>query len=169
MPNSVPWGDSGELWTHHTHVRNPRLINSVDSLKLGNIVAFIYEEKPRYVFVVTPNYFQKLHGLDLSLINHDLLLNTLMASLDITKDSYQFYNLICKIEAVQSKDAYRSYNIPKIKSLMTYDYVVPSGGDSDQNVEDEYTTPKTDADIKRIAAAEAKRARKHHTRLQNNK
>lgn len=128
----IKWAQEGELSTHRGFVRNERSMLGVSRLTLGDVIAFVYSAKPRFVMVVHPNWEGKLHGLDLKNISRDVLLQSIVPRLDTVVDPKIFYDTVYKKDVLYSLDAYRTYNLDKIQTIMKYDYDVP-------NVSDDFT------------------------------
>ena len=132
------WGDEGELSTHRGFVSNERRVADTKSLRIGDIIAFMYDAKPRFAFVVHPNWINKLHALDLKHIDRTTLVNSIMPRLDVANDPKIFYDTVYKPTKLYSLDAYRTYNIPKIQQIIQFDYNVPDN--IDQKTRERYDT-----------------------------
>lgn len=87
----------------------------------GDVVKFNYGGQERTVFVIHPNWNEKLHALSLKSIDHTTLVNGVMTKFSLTTPPEMFYKQHLK-PIVSSTDSYRTYNLDKITRLRKMDY-----------------------------------------------
>lgn len=88
---------------------------------MGDILVFFYEDELKYVFVVTPLYQNKLHGLDLRRVPRKEFMY--VANLTFSRLTPQkFYREYISRPWMKQWNAYRSYDWEKISNPKFLDY-----------------------------------------------
>lgn len=121
------WGDLGQLGSHQGYLSNPKKCALTTELDIGSVATFVYDGKPRFVFVLNPNYPDpnngkyKMHAAALKLLDREIVLKYLIPNLPIAQNPLLFYETIYK-PSVYEKDAYRTYLVDKVQQITMFDY-----------------------------------------------
>lgn len=91
------------------------------TVKIGDILVFMYENERRYVFVVTPLFLGKLHGLDMRRVPRKQFMY--VANLSFNRlTSKSFYRTYISRHWMAEFEAYRTYDWKKIVNPRYIDY-----------------------------------------------
>jgi hypothetical protein len=129
--------DDDFLYQHEPYLGEPdHEAPEVDVVKIGSVVKFRYADKLRTVYVTNPNYENKLHGIDMKLVPRLDLLKVANAPSALTPS--QLYEQFIKKHIYQTWDAYRTYDLPRIKSvgIHVYNTALQPGEESTPEVEE---------------------------------
>lgn len=115
---------TAEYMTHAPYLKQAQTGVKITDLAFGDVVLFGYKNEQRLVFVLNPDYQGHLHGLDMSKVDRDGIVGTVLPPMYGTDDPMTFYQSNAPIkELVKDTDSYRTYTHLKITNLvrMTYD------------------------------------------------
>jgi hypothetical protein len=91
------------------------------SLIFGDVVKFTYKGKPRWAFVLHPDYKGKMHVIELLVVPPTVAARQLIPVLKHDQDPYSFYHHHEEIKAfVKEWDCYRTFFVSGISSLTKY-------------------------------------------------
>lgn len=116
-------GDDKLLADHKAYLTIDKRIQSVDQLCIGDIAQFMYNATSRTVFVLNPKHEHQLHGLSLRNLTHYTLLTEVISKMHTRDTPESFYNRVIKLSGtIQKTDAYRTYDIRKIRDIRVRHY-----------------------------------------------
>lgn len=93
----------------------------LNDIGMGDIITFMYENERRWIFVVTPIYEGKLHGLDLVKLPRRQLM--WVANLDFNTITPQsLYRKYLIKEWIKEYNAYRTYDRSKMRAVKDIGY-----------------------------------------------
>ena len=90
------------------------------TVERGNVISFRYKDEDRWVFVVHPDWEDKLHGLDLNYIPRTDLIPLFEAPSDM--DNHEFYNIYVDTDLIKGADGYRTYHLNKMTFVRVHRY-----------------------------------------------
>lgn len=129
---NAQWGTQGDLGTHKGFIYAPDEVINVRDVKLGRVISFSYQSKDdqkasaRLAFVLHPNFEGKCHSLTLKHISRDMLIDDIYPCLRSGIDNpSDFYYQIYKPTYLYQTDAYRTYNVNKMKNITQFNYHAP--------------------------------------------
>lgn len=115
---------SNLLHEHLEHIGSEKTIASKKNILVGDVIQFTYLAKLRTVFVLNPDYDNKLHGLTLAHISRHTLKEDIVRNMKFFKDQQQFYESYVNKPHIVKLDCYRIYKWPQIRNprKLLYDY-----------------------------------------------
>jgi hypothetical protein len=92
-------------------------------LNFGDVIEFFYNNKPRLVFVMNPEYQGLLHALDMTFVSHLDLKDVILPVMYTTDDPKMAYASTTTIkDLIDDTESYRTYTIRKMMSIQRYGY-----------------------------------------------
>lgn len=118
----------GELYTHNPYFGRRIPVASMTEVNEGDVLSFVYDGKQRWVFVLNPNYENKMHCLALEKMPRRVLLGEVVSFNDVKLNGGEgpkaFYEKTVGNKPVNSFDAYRTFIIEKMSKMEKVEYVV---------------------------------------------
>jgi hypothetical protein len=124
-----------ELQTHIQFIGDPHPIEFARDLNFGDVIRFWYKgQDPPYnklherlVFVLNPEYKDKLHGLDMAYVSHDSLVEIIIPEMYTTYDPQKMARLVSFKDIIKSTDSYRTYFVNNMNYIERMSYQLHHG------------------------------------------
>jgi hypothetical protein len=122
-----------ELQTHIQFLGDPFPVSSTKELNFGDVIRFWYKTKEtnktreRLVFVLNPEYEDKLHGLDMAYVSHNDLVLRVVSEMYHVDDPQKLYALVSFQDLIEHTDSYRTYIIHNMNYMERMSYQLHHG------------------------------------------
>jgi hypothetical protein len=129
VTDSIPLFPSQDAYNLNLYARLSDFLHEVikplpvssDMIAFGDIIRFSYDGKIRQVFVLHPNFKEKMHVLDLQLVPPTVAVRQLIPVVKHDQDPYSFYHNHAEIkDFVKEWDCYRTFFANKVLNLSKY-------------------------------------------------
>lgn len=132
--------ESGKYLPTHTSFLSDPVRVDPNQIVIGDVIQFMYDSSERTVFVLDPEWKNKLHGLSMKEIDRRTLMLEVVSKSSLYKTPINFYNQVVKGEAIQKTDSYRTYDIKKMGNIKKLTYIIDERGQEDFGTGDHHET-----------------------------